>query len=454
MLEGLEISEVSLSEVLQSSIMRIEAEFYNSSRMHYPICKKGEDVIVFSQYGTSKDLNEESLGYPVLRLNEFNYSFISAPAKYCNLIDESTYQELRLKKGDVLICRTNGNPKYVGKSALVAKDYNYAFASYLFRVRPNISLISPATLVAYLNSKYGRIEIERYSMVSNQANFSPAKFREINVPIFPKSVNQAIDSLTYSAFDKLEKSEKLFASAEEELLECLGLTDFAINPDALNVKSFKKSFLASGRFDAEYYLPKYEDYANLIWQYVNGADTIGNICEIKDRNYNPDSGKKYRYIELANVGNSGEINGCSIMPGEELPSRARRIVHKGDVVISSLEGSIESCALITQEYDGALCSTGFYVVKSDKLNPETLLTLFKSLPVQQLIKRGCSGTIMSAISRTELDTIPLPIISNEVQDLIALHIQKSFAFRQEANNLLDEAKLTVENEILLGGVNG
>ena len=51
--------------------------------MHYSNCKKGEDVIVFSQYGTSKDLNEVSLGYPVLRLNEFNYSFISAPAKYC-----------------------------------------------------------------------------------------------------------------------------------------------------------------------------------------------------------------------------------------------------------------------------------------------------------------------------------------------------------------------------------
>lgn len=387
----------------------------------------------------------------MLRLNEFNYSFISAPAKYCNLIDESTYQDLRLKKGDVLICRTNGNPKYVGKSALVAKDYDYAFASYLFRVRPNLSLISPATLVAYLNSKYGRVEIERYSMVSNQANFSPAKFREINIPILPKSVNDNIDNLTYSAFEKLEKSESLFTTAENDLLESLGLTDFAVNPEATNVKSFKDSFLASGRFDAEYYLPKYEDYVNLIRQYGGGADIIGNICEVKDSNFNPEANKEYRYIELANVGNSGNITGCSTMPGAELPSRARRIVHTGDVVVSSLEGSIDSCALIPQEFDGALCSTGFYVMKSDYLNPETLLTLFKSLPVQQLMIRGCSGAIMSAISRTELDSIPLPLIQQDVQDEIARHIQKSLDFRQEAKNLLDEAKLTVENAILLGG---
>ena len=78
MLKGLSVSEISLSEVLKSGIMRIESEFYNSEKMVYHHCKKGKDIIVFSQYGTSKDLNEESLGYPVLRLNEYNQSFISA----------------------------------------------------------------------------------------------------------------------------------------------------------------------------------------------------------------------------------------------------------------------------------------------------------------------------------------------------------------------------------------
>jgi len=84
----------------------------------------------------------------------------------------------------VLICRTNGNPKLVGKSAIVPTDYDYAFASYLFRVRPDRNIINSASLVAFLNSKYGRMEIEKYAMVGNQANFSPAKFREISIPIY------------------------------------------------------------------------------------------------------------------------------------------------------------------------------------------------------------------------------------------------------------------------------
>ena len=453
LLEGLEVKEIPLTEVYHSGIMRMEAEFYNSASLPFSNTISASKAIIFSQYGTSKELNEDRLGYPVLRLNEFNSSFISAPAKYCNLLDYDTYRSLELKKNDVLICRTNGNPKLVGKSALVPKDYKYAFASYLFRVRPNLNIINSATLVAYLNSKYGRIEIEKYSMVGNQANFSPAKFREITLPIFSQRLNNEIEQLTYSAFYKLEQSECVYSDVEKYLLENLGMTDFAANPDAYNVKTLKESFLETGRFDAEYYLPKYEDYCRLVQSYSNGYELLGDACDIKDANYTPEAGVRYKYIELANIGKSGEITGCNIQDGENLPTRARRLVHQGDVIVSSIEGSLESCALVTDDYDGALCSTGFYVLQSSKLNPETLLTLFKSLPMQQLMKKGCSGTILTAISKPELEKLPVPIIRQEVQDEIAQHVQRSFALRKEAMQLLENAKLTVEQAIETGGGN-
>lgn len=452
LLEGLKIKEIPLIEVYKSGIVRMEAEFYNSASLPFSNTICASKVINFSQYGTSKELNEDKLGYPILRLNEFNCSFISTPAKYCNLLDYDTYQSLELKKNDVLICRTNGNPKLVGKSALVPKDYKYAFASYLFRVRPNCEIINAATLVAFLNSKYGRIEIEKYSMVGNQANFSPAKFREITIPIFSKELNSKIEQLTYSAFDKLEQSEHVYSNVEKYFLECLGMTGFAANPDAYNVKTLKESFLETGRFDAEYYLPKYEDYCRLVLSYSGGYEPLGNVCNIKDSNYIPEAGVRYKYIELANIGKSGEITGCDIQDGENLPTRARRLVHQGDVIVSSIEGSLDSCALVTEDYDAALCSTGFYVLRSSKLNPETLLTLFKSLPIQQLMKKGCSGTILTAISKPELEKLPVPIIRQEVQEEIAQHVQRSFVLRKEAMQLLENAKRTVETAIEIGGV--
>ena len=145
---------VELQKVKGNKDIRLESDFWIKERAQF-ISVTGADVEAFSQYGTSKELNEDGNGYPVLRLNEFDSFFIHEPAKYCDILDAETYNSLKLKKDDVLICRTNGNPRFVGKAALVPHDYEYAFASYLYRIRPNLDIINPATLVAYLNSKYG-----------------------------------------------------------------------------------------------------------------------------------------------------------------------------------------------------------------------------------------------------------------------------------------------------------
>lgn len=451
MLEGLEACEVQFKRVIKDDIVRLESEFYNSSTMSYGNFRKASQVIVFSQYGTSKELNDVNEGYPVLRLNEFNSSFISHPSKCCNLLDAETYCGLQLKKNDVLICRTNGNPKLVGKSALVPKDCEYAFASYLFRVRPNHEYINSATLVAFLNSKYGRMEIEKYSMVGNQANFSPAKFREISIPILSKELNIEVENITFEAFHKLEESECLYSEAETYMLDCLDLRDFQTTANTCNVKSLKESFLATGRFDAEYYQPKYDEILNQIQSYGNGYGSLGDICKIDDANYTPEETTIYKYVELADIGKYGEITKCTQQQGRNLPTRARRKVCKGDIVVSSVEGSLDSCAFVDEEFDGALCSTGFYVLRSKVLNPETLLVLFKLPFIKELMKKGCSGAILAAISRQELERIPLPIVRMEVQDEIAQYVQRSFSLRKEALQQLESARLTVEDVIQNGG---
>lgn len=451
MLEGLEICEVPFSRVIGNDIVRMESEFYNSNTVSYKNTVKASHIIDFSQYGSSKELNEMGEGYPVLRLNEFNYSFISHPDKYCSLLDIDAYHGLQLKKDDVLICRTNGNPKFVGRSAIVPKDYDYAFASYLFRIRPNRKYINSATLVAFLNSKYGRLEIEKYSMVGNQANFSPAKFREISIPVFSKDLNDKIEDITYRAFQKLEMSESLYSEAANNMLECLDLNDFTASSNSCNVKTLKESFIETGRLDAEYYQPKYDDILHHIQAYKYGSKNLAEICDIKEENFTPKDDTTYKYVELANIGKYGNIIGCSQQKGEDLPSRARRIVSKNDVVISSLEGSLDSCALVEEDYDGALCSTGFYVLKSSVLNSETLLVLFKSPLVKELMRKGCSGTILTAIGRQELERIPIPLIRQEIQDEIAQHVQSSISLRKESQQLLEYAKLTVEGAIQNGG---
>ena len=120
-----------------------------------------------------------------------------------------------------------------------------------------------------------------------------------------------------------------------------------------------------------------------------------------------------------------------------MPTRARRIVHTGNIIISSVEGSLQSCALIPDSFDGALCSTGFYVLDSEKINSETLLVLFKSAPIQALLKQQCTGTILTAFSKDGLLSIPIPKIDSDLQDKIRDGVKESFALRQKS---MDEAK--------------
>ena len=444
-MEGLEVEEIQFQNVLNNPNLRLEAEFFIKKTNLFE-SSIGAEIIDFVQYGTSEELNEDKRGYPILRLNEFDGSFLGIPAKYSEKISLDTYRSLEIKKGDVLICRTNGNLKYVGKAAIAMQDYSFAFASYLFRIRPN-KFINPETLTVFLNSKSGRREIEKYAMKGNQSNFSPAKFREIKIPHFSTVLQDEIEALVSSSFEKLQKSKEAYQTAQNLLLEHLGLKDFNPPVQAVNIKSFADSFGTSGRLDAEFYQEKYESYLKKIQAYPNGCELIRTACKLKDANYTPKDNQTYRYIELSNIGNLGEITGASLDLGCNLPSRARRKVSKNDVIVSSIEGSLASCAIVSEQHHQALCSTGFYVVSSEKINSETLLILFKSEPIQQLLKQGCSGTILTAINKDEFLNIPLPLVDANIQTQIADLIRQSDRLRQESQALLEEAKRKVEQAI-------
>lgn len=424
----------------------MESEYYNSDRLVYSHISTGEDSIIMSQYGTSEELNELNDGYPILRLNEYDGAFIRTPSKYCNMIDEETYSSLKLKKDDVLICRTNGNPKYVGKAALVPEDNDYGFASYLFRVRPNEGIINSATLVAYLNSSYGRKEIERLSVQSNQVNFSPAKFREISIPVFPVDIQKKIKQLTYQAYDLLRESKTLFENAQKLINSYLTADRRDSRKPSTSLIRFSDSFGKFKRIDAEYYDDEYKEIISAI---QDGDEDYWYLSDsmIIDDNFIPEVKKEYKYIELSNVNSFGSVQSYTTGYGGLLPSRARRLVITNDVLVSSLEGSLNSCALVTLENNLSLCSNGFYVLRNTPLQPELLLMLTKSILIQRLLKRGCSGHIMSSINKEELKKIPLPYIKKDIADRITKDVKRSIELRIQSQKLVAETHDIIVKEI-------
>lgn len=396
-------------------------------------------------------MNEFNIGYPIYRMNEIHNMLCDLEAnKYAN-ISKNEFEIFELQNRDVLFNRTNSF-EWVGRTGIYYQndDIKRTFASYLVRFVPNENIINSEYLSTFLNSKYGVWDIKRRARQSiNQTNVNPEEVKEIEIPILNKEIQRRIKNNFEEANIRRIKASKLYSEAEEILLLELGLKDWKPSNYSIAEKTLA-DFIESGRLDAEYYQPKYDDIKNKIKQYEGGYNTIESLFEIKDINFTPIYNVLYKYIELANIGTRGEITNCTEKCGSELPSRARRIVRTGDVVVSSIEGSLESCAIISKEYDNAICSTGFYVLSPRTINAETSLILFKSNPIQQLMKKACSGTILTAMNKDEFLPIVLPKIDIDIQKEIAYKVNESFALRSESKRLLELAKTAVEVAIEQG----
>ena len=444
-MEGLEISVVKLSEVLEDVDLRLESEYYNSEHIVFNSVQ-GCDIESFSQYGTSEDLNEEGKGFPILRLNEFDSFFISKPSKYCDLISKETFELLKLKKNDVLICRTNGNPKYVGKAAIVPKNYEYAFASYVFRLRPKTDIINSATLVSFLNSKYGRIEIEKYSMVGNQANFSPAKFRQIAIPILSKELNNKIEEIVYKSFELLEESKSLYSQSEDLLLGELGLKDWRPKNTLHTTKKFS-DFAQSGRLDAEYYQQKYDEIEKAIKSYKGGYDIVSNlfnqnvdVCDYKKTEYN--------YVEIGDVNVGDGSVSFNKVETSELPDNAKRVLHKNDILISKVRPYRGAVAIIDFEQEDLIGSGAFTVLQEkSSYKKETLQILFRTAVYKDWLLKWNVGSSYPVIKDEDILNLPIPILPEQIQTKIASLIQQSFECKAQSKQLLEDAKRMVETEI-------
>jgi len=448
LLEGLETVVVDYSSTFGNKDFRIDSDFWTKEPKKNPKLKydKIGNLLVSAQYGISVSMNEDGIGYPIYRMNEIHNMMCDLDVHKHADISKEEFQKFRLNDRDVLFNRTNSY-EWVGRTGIYRKleNQNFTFASYLVRFIPNENYIYPEYLATYLNTKYGIWDVKRRSRQSiNQTNVNPEEVKEIFIPLLRKDIQDYIkESFEIAHINRINSTE-LYSQAEMILLETLGLKNFEPTVEAINVKSFKESFLSSGRLDAEYYQKKYDDYIDLICNYPNGYEIIEVACKQKDITYTPKDNTEYKYIELANIGKTGDIKGCTMAIGSELPTRARRKVNTNDVIISSIEGSLNSCAIVTEEYDNSLCSTGFYIISSNKINSKTLLVLFKSEPMQNILKKSCSGTILTAINKTEFQNIPIPIIDKQTQEKIALLVSESFMLKKQSEQLLETAKRAVE----------
>ena len=150
------------------------------------------------RYGTS--MKSGATGVPVLRIpNVIGGALDTKEIKLVQLT-QAELRRLTLADGDLLFVRTNGNPDYVGRSAIYDDqrmiDAGYApnasvYASYLIRARLNRS-VCPAFIQAQLSSAEGRRHFRERSRTSaGQYNINTESLGTIPLMLPPLSLQLA-----------------------------------------------------------------------------------------------------------------------------------------------------------------------------------------------------------------------------------------------------------------------
>ena len=452
-MDGLEVTILKLSEVKEENIrFRIDSDFFIKEYLKNELFLKSKfrikdfsknKIKTINNFRLKKDFNY--LEISGVNLNSLNYEITTINPN--EIPDRATYI---LKHNDIIVSTVRPNRNAV---ALIKNPKRLIGTSGFTVIRP--FNIVPEYLFVFCKTKYFITKLMRENTASMYPAVSDSDVLNVKIPIPSNDFQLKIEQIVKSSYDKLENSKSLYSQAEEILLTELGLKDWQPTEETKAVKSFKDSFLTSGRLDAEYYQPKYEEIEEKIRGYKGGWDIIDNHF-IQNNKIIEEDKEGYNYIEIGDINvSNGEVNYNYILK-EELPANAKIKVNKNDLLISKVRPYRGAVAIIDFENDNLVASGAFTVLQEKEnllINKETLCILLKISVYKTLMMKNNVGSSYPVIKDEDIKNLTIPILPLAIQQTISQKIQQSFKLRKESKDLLELAKKMVEEAIENGEEN-
>ena len=451
------MSEVRLSEVREfNEIFRYDAEYFNKYSVQLvkkirdnKHCLIGEEFDVsklagfeFTEWFTPTNMESENYYIALTskniqneRLELSDYITIDKNVADLNLSRSKIYD------GDVVLSYTG---EY-RRALTLQEKCAFQLGPNICRLRPKGRIVSSFYLSTFLNSKIGQTILDKEKTLSAQPTVAMSRIRLIPIPVLSTDFQQKIETLVKSAHAKLAESKSLYAQAEDTLLSELGLKDWQPKNEAVSIKTFS-DFASSGRLDAEYYQSKYDELFEKLSKF--DYKRLGDIVSVK-KSVEPGS-ESYidngiPFIRVSDVTQFGIAETDLHLSAKEFSLESLR-PHK-DTILFSKDGSIGIAYKCEQDLDIITSGALLHLDVKDSVLPDYLTLILNSIIVKLLAERDSNGAIIQHWKPDDIKRVIIPILPQDIQKQIAELIQRSFALRQESKQLLESAKLAVEQEI-------
>ncbi len=324
------------------------------------------------------------------------------------------------KKGDILISasgtigrrvRYDGQPAYFQDSNIVwiDNDEKQILNNYLYRFYEICDWQSTkgATISRLYNANLKKIEIE-----------------------FPKSLieQQQIVSILDEAFSVIEQ-------AKENVKR--------------NLQNAKKLF---------------QSELNITFKNKGQSWEEKKLAEVLIKTETLDPTKKpneeFIYIDVSSVNKeTKEIENAVFLLGKDAPSRARKLIKTNDVIFATVRPTHRRVALVTEEYNEQVCSTGYFVLRTKEfLNNNLVYYFLLTDGFNKQMEKLQKGASYPAVNDSEVkeQTIYFPKSMEEQNkivhqlDTLSTESKKLESFYQQKLNNLEELKKSILQKAFSG----
>ena len=152
---------------------------------------------------------------------------------------------------------------------------------------------------------------------------------------------------------------------------------------------------------------------------------------------------EFKYVDISSVDKYRGITNREMMTFESAPSRARRIVQKGDIIIGAVRTYLEAIAQISEEDQNVIASTGFVVLRPKTTKDSDFYSFaLRSSIFMASVVASSDGVSYPAINADKLMSLLIAVPNPEERHMIAGHCKKEM-------KQMDELKKKIQTQITL-----
>jgi type I restriction enzyme M protein len=467
LMDRLEISEVSFQKVMKESYSsRIDSTFFYKeflqsilNNTEYWLLSK----ICTIRSGTTPPDRDEDLaeGVILLKTNDIRNNILTNNniEKYF-FIDEvinTRMKNTQLQAEDILINIVGATTDVIGRAAFISDNFpkaNITQAMSLLRIKDK-NLVDPYYLFVFLSSFYGNQQVRRIARPTGQYNMNLVEVGSIKLPIINFHFQKKIKDLVFECGVLLEMSKNIYSDAENLLLSELGLKDWKPTEESIAVKSFSESFLSSGRLDAEYYQPKYDQlYQSLKTATLRNGWQLKKLSELSSLfKYGVSDSLEYieegvPFLRIADLNKHRFSQENLKFISNESAKKYKETVRQGDVIISR-SGTLGIAVVIPEFLTNAVYGSYFILTRPKKelVLPTYLALYLNSLAGKMQTEQSNTGGIQTNLTIPVLESLVIACPSLESQQKFVNKVHDSYNAEEKSKQLLEVAKIGVEKAI-------